>query len=334
MRFRNNFLLNLLSLLFLLMISCSKDSHTRTLKLAHGLDPSHPVHKAMEFMAQRLEEKSNGSMRVDIYPSAQLGAERELIELLQIGSLAMTKVSASPMESFVPEMKLFSIPYVFRSEAHLWQMLQGPLGRELLLAGQDYRLRGLGYYDAGSRSFYTKENQIDSPEDLQGLKIRVMKSQTAVQMVQALGGSATPISWGELYTALQQGVVDGAENNPPSFYLSKHYEVCKYYSLDEHTSVPDIILISTVVWNSLSEQEQTWLQEAVDESVTFQRQLWNESTENALLEVQKAGVEIIRPEKTPFQNAVWGMHESYRGTPIYDLIQKIAALEPMKERQG
>ncbi|MBT7579190.1 MAG: TRAP transporter substrate-binding protein, partial [Candidatus Marinimicrobia bacterium] len=305
-------------------------SDTAVIKLAHGLDPTHPVHLAMEFMSERLAEKSSGSMQMDIYPSGQLGAERELIELLQIGSLAMTKVSASPMESFVPEMKLFSIPYVFRSEDHLWQMLTGQLGKDILLAGQDFRLRGLGYYDAGSRSFYTKENPINSPSDLEGLKIRVMKSQTAVQMVQSLGGSATPISWGELYTALQQGVVDGAENNPPSFYLSKHYEVCKYYSLDEHTSVPDILLISTVVWESLTSQQQIWLQEAVDESVVYQRKLWKESTDHALAEVVKAGVEIIRPHKGKFQNSVRDMHESYRETPIYELIQEIAAMDTVK----
>ncbi|NQV40789.1 MAG: TRAP transporter substrate-binding protein [Candidatus Marinimicrobia bacterium] len=316
---------------FLLFSSCSVRHDKTIIKLAHGLDPSHPVHQAMVFMSQRLSEKSEGQMQMDIYPSGQLGGERELIELLQIGSLAMTKVSASPMESFVPEMKLFSIPYVFRSEDHLWQILTGQIGKDILLAGQDFRLRGLAYYDAGSRSFYTKENPIQSPADLTGLKIRVMKSQTAVQMVQALGGSATPISWGELYTALQQGVVDGAENNPPSFYLSKHYEVCKFYSLDEHTSVPDVLLISTVVWNGLTSQEQQWLQESVDESVTYQRKLWKESTDNALTAVIEAGVEVIYPEKLPFQESVKEMHESYKGSPIYELIQQIDAIETVKD---
>jgi TRAP-type C4-dicarboxylate transport system substrate-binding protein len=146
-------------------------------------------------------------------------------------------------------------------------------------------------------------------------------------MVQSLGGAATPISWGELYTALQQGVVDGAENNPPSFYLSKHYEVCKYYSLDEHTSVPDILLMSTRIWNSLSPQQQEWLQEAVNESVIYQRKLWKESSDHALAEIQKAGVEVIYPDKTPFQESVREMHESYKGTRIYDLIQQINSIQ-------
>ncbi len=154
-----------------------------------------------------------------------------------------------------------------------------------------------------------------------------MKSLTAVKMVQSLGGSATPIAWGELYTALQQGVVDGAENNPPSFYLSRHYEVCKYYSLDEHTAVPDILLMSTRVWESLNQQEQNWLMDSVNESVEYQKKLWKEASDNALKEVQKAGVEVIYPDKTPFREAVKKMFESYRGTSIFSLLEEIEKVE-------
>jgi len=331
MKNRFKYQLSLVVAAWLLLLSCSQQNDVKILKLAHVLDTRHPVHLGMVYMAEKLAEKSQGKMRVDIYPSGQLGAERELIELLQIGSLAMTKVSASPMESFVPEMKIFSIPYVFSSEDHLWKILTGPIGKSILVAGEDYRLRGLCYYDAGSRSFYTKDKPINSPADLKGLKIRVQKSLTSVKMIQSLGGSATPISWGELYTALQQGVVDGAENNPPSFYLSKHYEVCKFYSLDEHTAVPDILLMSTHIWESLTDQQQIWLQEAVDESVLYQKKVWKESSDHALAEVQKAGVQVIYPEKAPFQEAVREMHESYRGTPIYELIMKIDAIEETQE---
>lgn len=311
----------------LILSGCTDGSRITVIKLAHVLDTTHPVHKGMVFMAERVAEKSKGRMRVDIYPSGQLGAERDLIELLQIGSLAMTKVSTAPLEAFVPEMKIFGVPYVFRDDEHRWKVLNGEIGRRLLLVGEQYFLRGMCYYDAGSRSFYTKDRPINTPADLQGLKIRVMKSITSVRMVQALGGSATPIPWGELYTSLQQGVVDGAENNPPSFYLSRHYEVCKYYSLDEHTAVPDILLISTVVWNSLSTQEQHWLKEAVEESVEYQKKLWREASDEALREVQKGGAEIIYPDKAAFRNAVREMHASYEGTPIYNLIQAISMIE-------
>lgn len=311
----------------LILPGCAIDRSERVLKLAHVLDTTHPVHKGMAFMAERLYKISAGRMRLDIYPSGQLGQERELIELLQIGSLAMTKVSTAPLEAFVPEMKIFGIPYVFRDRDHCWKIYSGPIGKRLLLAGEKYFLRGMCYYDAGSRSFYTKERPVNTPEDLDGLKIRVMKSNIAVQMVQALGGSPTPIPWGELYTSLQQGVVDGAENNPPSFYFSRHYEVCKYYSIDEHTSVPDILLMSTVVWNSLSVIEQKWLQQAVDESVIYQKKVWKESSDESLRKVQEAGVEIIYPDKKPFREAVIEMHEAYRGTPLYELIQEIKAVE-------
>ena len=319
-----------LSLLSLALISCGPKSQVKILKLGHDLDQSTTVHKAMVFMDKRLRELSGGTMRIDIYPSGQLGSERELIELLQIGSLAMTKVSASPMEGFVPEMKIFSIPYVFRSEDHLWKFLRSDLGKELLVKGEQKRLRGLGYYDAGSRSFYSDcgtHHPIRKPEDLSGLKVRVQESQTSVRMIQALGGSATPISWGELYTALQQGVVDAAENNPPSFYLSKHFEVCKLYTIDEHTSVPDVLLISSYVWKTLSAQQQQWLQQAMDESVDYQRKLWAEATDEAIAAVKAAGVEVIYPDKSQFQEKVKSMHESYRGEPIYDLMQRISEIQ-------
>lgn len=311
----------------LAVTSCGSRDDVVVLKLGHSLDTGHAVHKGMVHMAERLDEISGGKMRIDIYPSGQLGGERETVELVQIGSLAMTKVSTSPLESFVPAMQLFSIPYVFRDREHFFKVLDSEIGKELLESTEVARLRGLGYYDAGSRSFYTTDKRVRSPADLAGLKIRVQKSQTSVRMVAALGGSATPISWGELYTALQQGVVDGAENNPPSFYLSRQYEVSKYYTLDEHTSVPDILLMSSRIWDDLTPDQQAWLQEAVDDSVAYQRKLWQEATDEALAAVQAAGVEVIYPDKAPFQQAVVAMKESYAGTEVADLLKRIEAVE-------
>ncbi len=310
-----------------ILSSCSRHDDTIVLKLAHVLDTGHSVHQGMVHMAERLDHYSNGSMRIDIYPSGQLGAERETVELVQIGSLAMTKVSAAPLESFVPAMQVFSIPYVFRNREHYFKALDSQVGKELLASVEVARLKGMGYYDSGSRSFYMVDTPIESPIDIKGKKIRVMKSQTAVKMIAAMGGGATPISWGELYTALQQGVVDGAENNPPSFYLSGHYEVCKYYALNEHTSVPDMLLMSSHIWNSLNEQQQEWLQMAVDDSVAYQRELWRVSTEEALAAVQAAGVIVTYPDKQPFMEAVEEMKASYDGTEIGRLLRSIEAVE-------
>lgn len=310
------------------IVSGCIDSNEQTvLKLAHSLNTQHPVHKAIEHMAERVNGLSDGKMRVDVYPAGQLGSERELMELLQIGSLAMTKVSSSPMEGFVPAMKVFSLPYVFRDSEHFWKILNGDIGRSLLVAGESVRLRGLGYYDAGSRSFYAVNAPVHKPSDLNGLKIRVQQSKTAMEMVRALGGSPTPISWGELYTALQQGVVDGAENNPPSFYSSKHYEVAKFFTLDEHTRVPDMLIVSQYIWSRLSNQQQKWLQQAVDESVVFQRRLWQVATEEALQKVQQAGVTVIYPDKSLYEAQVKDMHEALRGTEVYDLVQQIRKIQ-------
>jgi tripartite ATP-independent transporter DctP family solute receptor len=306
---------------------CQAVERQKTLKLAHGLDINHPVHQGMVFMAERLEEKSGGQLGLEIYPSGQLGSERQCLELLQIGSLSMTKVSASVMENFAPNLKVFSLPYIFRDREHTFSVLDGEIGQELLVQSQDYRLRGLTYFDAGYRSFYTKAAPVNTPADLKGLKIRVQESQTSMNMVRAMGGSPTPISWGELYTALQQGVVDGAENNPPSFYTSRHYEVCKYYVLNEHSAVPDILVVGTDAWNRLTDQERDWLLEAAREATDYQRKLWAVAEQEALEAVTEAGVDVIRPDKEPFAEAVEGLYQTYEDQPaVYDYIQRIRAV--------
>lgn len=314
-------------IIFMLVAGCKSADDRTVLKLAHALDTNHPVHKGMEFMAERLLEKSAGKVVMEIYPSAQLGNERECLELLQVGSLAMTKVSAATIENFVPNFRVMGLPYLFRDKQHYFSVLTGQIGEELLDDGLDVRLKGLCFYDAGSRSFYTKEAPVNSPEDLTGLKIRVMKSNMAVNMVNQLGGAATPIAYGELYTALQQGVVDGAENNPPSFYTSRHYEVCKYYSLDEHTSSPDILIMSTDWWNRLSAQHQKWVKEAAMESVDYQRQVWAEAEAEALSIVKSHGVTIVHPDKNTFANQVSAMYEKLKDEPeIMDLVNRIKAV--------
>ena len=317
-------------ILFTLLIfwaGCAEISDATYLKLAHGLDTQHPVHKAMEFMAQRVAEKSGGKFKIEIYPSQQLGTERQCLELLQIGSLGMTKVSAAVMENFAPNIEVLSLPYIFRNREHAYRVQDGETGKKMLLQSEKYWLRGLTYFDAGQRSFYCK-TPIRTPEDLNGKKIRVQESVTAMNLVRSLGGAPTPISWGELYTALQQGVVDGAENNPPSFYTSRHYEVCKYYILNEHTAVPDILVIGTVAWNRLAEQEQLWLQEAADEAKVYQRKLWQEAEQAALDSVKVAGVEIIIPDKTLFAEKTKSLFEKYKNQPEkYQLIQDIQAVQ-------
>lgn len=313
-------------LLFSLM-ACGKEKDVTIIKLGHGLDISHSVHKAMVFMADRLNEKSNGTVLIDIYPNQQLGSERESLELLQIGSLGMTKVSTAVLENFVPSLKIFGLPFLFRDSEHRFKVLEGELGEIFLDASLGQRLKGLTYYDSGTRNFYSK-TPIVTPEDLKGLKFRVQESITAMNLVKSFGGSPTPIAWGELYTALQQGIVDGAENNLPSFYLSRHYEVCKYLIMDEHTAIPDELLISTLVWNKLSLKEQQWLKEAAMESSEFQKKIWLESELEALSEVQKAGVIVTRPDKDLFREKVQSMYIEFFQDP--EMKKKIEAIQAVK----
>lgn len=311
------------ALLASILAACSGTGDVVEIKLAHGHDTTHPVHAAMAYMAERLAEKSGGTMRIDIYTSQQLGTERETLELLQIGSLGMTKVSSSVLEGFAPAFQVLGLPYLFRDEDHRFEVLEGEIGRELLAGLERYRLRGLTYYDAGSRSFYTVRRPVHTPDDLAGLKLRTQESPIAVQMVRTLGGAATPISYGEVFTALQQGVVDGAENNPPSFQTSRHYEVAKYYSLDEHTAVPDLLLVSMELWEGLDAQQRQWLQEAADESAELQKELWREATEEALRVVQEAGVEVIHPEKEAFLD---------RAAPLLDAFSRDPRVGPIVQR--
>lgn len=302
----------LLVILFFGFISCKETNDIKVLYLAHTLPQTHPVHKGILEFKKALKEKSGGKMDIKIFPDGQLGSEREVLELLQIGSVALTKVSAATLSNFVPEYHVLGIPYLFKDKEHQFNVLEGDVGKSILQKGEKFWLRGLCYYDAGSRSFYTSNKAIRTPDDLKGLKIRVMNNQMAINMVNALGGSATPMAYGELYTAIQQGVVDGAENNPPSFVSSNHYEVSKYYTLDQHSSVPDVLLIGTKYWDKLSAKEKVWVQEAANESSQAQKKFWNESVEESMAKAKKAGVEIIIPEKALFQEQSKSVLEAFQ----------------------
>lgn len=322
-----NFILSLSFVCFamLLLTTCQGPGGIRIIKMGHGLGVTHPVHEAMVYMAEMISKKSQGRMIVKVYPNQQLGTERELVELLQIGSLGLTKVSSATLESFAPAMQVLSMPYLFKDDEHRDVVLKGPIGKKLLLESEKYWLRGLCYYDAGKRSFYSKTKPIESPDDLKGLKIRVLESNMATNMIKGFGGSPTPISYGELYTALQQGIVDAAENNPPSLYTSRHYEVCKFYSINEHSAMPDVVVISTKVWDSLDEEEKQWIQEAADESAEYQYQLWAASVELSLREMEKAGVSITYPDPSGFRQAVELMYENFKKSQpdLYQIIEEI-----------
>lgn len=310
----------------LLLISCSEIGDSKILYFGHSLPTSHPVHKGIVAMQEALAEKSGGKLTIKIFPDGQLGTEREVLELLQIGSVAMTKVSAASMSNFAPEYQITSIPYLFRDSDHLFRVLEGEVGKKLLEGGTEYLLRGLCFYDAGSRSFYSKNRAVNTPDDLDGMKIRVMNDEMSVDMVNTLGGSATPMAYGELYTALQQNVVDGAENNIPSFVTSNHYEVCKNYTFDQHTMVPDVVVVGTKFYDLLTDEEKGWLQEAADESVVKQKQYWKETVEENMKVLEAANVKFVYPDKELFaKKSVPVMDRMMKDPKMKSMIKKIKA---------
>lgn len=313
----------LLLLALVLLQSCGGEGQTQTLRLAHGLDITHPVHVGMVRMSEVLDSLSGGKMEIEIYSSGQLGSEGQCLELLQIGSLAMTKVSAATMESFAPAYSVLNLPYLFPDREQSFGVLDGPIGKDILADGAAYRLRGLTFFDAGTRSFYTKDGPVNSPADIVGKKVRVMGSAMAVNMIKNLGGSPVPISYGELYTALQQGVVDAAENNLPSYFTSRHYEVTPFYSYDRHAAIPDVLVIGTATWDKLSETERGWLQEAARVATDYQRDLWLAAEVEAVAEMKKSGVTFTEVDAAAFREAV---------QPMFDEMAKDPKQGPILER--
>ncbi|MFM7180326.1 MAG: TRAP transporter substrate-binding protein [Verrucomicrobiales bacterium] len=308
-----------------------KASGVRILKVAHSLPTSHPVHLGLLEFKKRAEELSGGRMKLELFPSGQLGTEDQCLEKVQAGTLDITKVSAAPIGNFIPAFSVFSLPYLFRDEDHFWKTIAGPVGKEMLDLlsvrenGLPSGLHGLGYFDSGSRSFYTID-PVRSPSDLKGKKIRVMNDPVAMDMVQDMGGSPTPIAFGELYTALKQGTVDGAENNPPSLVSSRHYEICKNYTLNHHSRIPDVIVISSKVWDKLSGEERDWLNQAMDHASAFQRELWKVETENSLKQLREAGVNMIEPDIGAFRASTADILGKHSKRAIEPLVEKIQAV--------
>ena len=299
-----------------------------TLKLSHNNPRDHAVHKAMDHMAKEVRKLTDGEVRIRIYPDAQLGNQRESMELMQNGALDMVKTNAAELEAFTPAYSAFNVPYLFRDKAHYYSVKEGVIGEEILASSRDSGFIGLTYYDAGARSFYT-DKPITSPTDLKGTKIRVQPSPSAISMINALGGNPTPLAYGELYTALQQGVVDAAENNIPSFSLSRHSEVSKYFSLDEHTMVPDVLVISTKTYDALSPEHQIALKKAAKSSMGLMKQLWAESEAKERKKAEKLGVKFVNVDKTFFIQAVQPMYQEIEKTnpELNQIINRVQAVQ-------
>ncbi|MEG0171737.1 MAG: TRAP transporter substrate-binding protein [Hafnia sp.] len=281
-----------------------------TLKLAHNLERTHVVHQAFEQMAKEVQQLSNNKMRIRIYPSSQMGSARESLELLQNGALDLTKGSASDLESFDNVYAIYNLPYLFNDQNHFNKVVFGNVGKEIMSSTKDKGFFAISAYVAGTRSFYAKK-PILKPEDLKGLKIRVQASPTTLKMVELMGGAPTPISFGEVYTAMQQGVVDGAENNVPSWVQTRHIEIANVLSEDEHTAIPDFLVISTKSWDKLTPQQKDILVQAARNSEIHQQKLWQKVDSDLRAQAKAMGATIVSVDKAPFRAAVKPLYDEF-----------------------
>ena len=289
----------------------------------------YPTVVAVERMGEMLKERSDGRICVEVFASAQLGEEKDTIEQTQYGVIDLNRVSLGPFNNIVEETQVVSLPYIFRSVEHMHHVMDGPIGQEILDAFEPHDLVGLAFYDGGSRSFYNSEKPIASIEDLAGMKFRVMQSDIFVDMVGALGANATPMPYGEVYSSIQTGVIDGAENNWPSYDSSGHFEVAKYYTLDQHLIVPEVLVMAKSSFDALSPEDQELVRQAARDSVPEMRELWAEREAESEQKVRDAGVEIISDiDKTPFIEAMAPVYEKYVTTDkLKDLVERIQATE-------
>jgi tripartite ATP-independent transporter DctP family solute receptor len=319
--------LSCLGLLLALGMAVQPVAAVEKMRLGHGLPEDHAVHKAVVKFADLVKERTNGDIVVEVFANGVLGGEREMLEQVQNGVLEITKASASPLETFSSDYKVFNLPFVFRDRDHFFKVLTSPVGESILASSKKRGFIGLAYYESGPRSFYAKK-PIETPDDLKGLKIRVQQSPTTIRMIQALGATPTPMAWGEVYSALQAGVVDGAENNVTALTNGRHGEVCKFYSETEHQIVPDVLVISSERWDALGKPQQEIIKQAALESYEYQKELWREF-ENAEREKAIAmGVKFNMPDKKPFVDKVKPMMDEERKDPVVArLLDGIAAVK-------
>lgn len=322
-------IMGFLVLVLISLTGCGKSEEVsaKKIKLAHALTESHPVHSAMVKFAEEVKEKTDGKIEVLIFPSGQLGGEREITELMQAGAIDIIKTNAGPLESFAKEYSVLALPYLFKDMDHHLRVLKSPIGEEILLATENRGFIGLTFYNSGTRNFYTR-NPVRNIDDLKGMKIRVQPSKTMVRMTNLLGGSATPLSFGEIYTALQQGVVDGAENNLISYAESKHYETAPNFVFDEHSISPDILVMNTKAWNKLSDDEKAVVKTAALNSFEYQNKIWAETEEKLMDSLKNKGVEFFQVDKTEFVEKVQPLYdEVIKDSLIKDYIERIRNFE-------
>ena len=288
----------------------------------------YPTVEAVKYFGELIKERTDGRYSVEVYHSAQLGQEADTIEQVRSGVIDLNRVSMAPWNSLVPLTMIPSLPYLFTSPDHARKVMASEIGDEIAKGFEQHGVVVLAYYDGGSRSFYNSKKPINTVADLAGLKFRVIQSDVFVDMVAALGATATPMPYGEVYSSIETGVIDGAENNFPSYESAKHFEVAKNYSLDQHTIVPEVFVMSKTSWDKLSDEDKTIFKQAGKESMEKQWELWDARVAESRKIVEEAGSQITTPEKQPFIDAMKPVYDKYVNTPeLKDLVARIQAVK-------
>ncbi|MCD2183842.1 TRAP transporter substrate-binding protein [Rhizobium sp. TRM96647] len=298
-----------------------------TLRSADIHPDGYPTVEAVKYMGQLVSERTNGRIKIEVTNNAALGSEKDTIEQTRFGVIDMNRVNAAPFNNLVPQTVVLGLPFLFRSTEHMHKTVDGPIGDEILAAFEPHGLVGLAFYDSGARSFYTTKKPIEKLADLQGMKIRVQQSDLWIAMMEAFGANATPMPFGEVYSSLETGVVDGAENNWPSYESSRHFEVSKNYTLTEHSLNPEILVISKISWDKLSPEDQALLRTAAKESVVKMRELWQAREKDSEEKVRAAGVNVITVDKAEFADAMKPVYDKFVTDPqMKDLLERIRAI--------
>lgn len=284
----------------------------------------YPTVMAVKFMSEIISKKTGGKHTIKVYTGTALGGEKDTIEQTKIGALDLVRINVAPMNNICPETMVPTMPFLFSSKEHMRKVLDGPVGEEILKACEKQGFVALAFYDSGSRSLYTVKKPVKSLADVKGMKIRVQQSDLWVSMLQAMGANATPMPYGEVYTALKTGLVDGAENNWPSYDTSKHHEVAKYYAITEHSMAPEMLLMSKKIWDGLTPDEQKIFREAAKESVPYMRKLWDEKEAKSRALVEKAGAQIVEVDKKSFQDAMKPVYDKFIADPkMKDMVKRV-----------
>ena len=316
-------------LLALLGVAADAADQKMVFKASDVHPEGYPTVQAVENMGKKLEAATGGRLSIQMYASMQLGGEKEAIEQAQVGALQFARVSVGALGPVVDDLNVFNLPFLFRNTDHMEKIIDGPIGQELLdkvSSNPKAGLIGICWMDAGARNVYDTKKPVQTIGDLKGMKVRVMGNPMFVDMMNALGGNGVAMGYDQVFSALQTGVVDGAENNPPSFVFDNHYQVAKYYTLTEHLIVPEILVFSRTTWDTLSKDDQALIKKLAREAQLEERQLWKKVEDEAMAKMKASGIEIVAVEdKAPYQAAVKPVWDKY-GAKYSELIKRIQAV--------